>query len=60
MSTSNSGIKKNPRKGKRGIPGELHLTNLFGATPGSASYLMEPFLDTNGRLRYKEGVSLDP
>ena len=37
-------------------PGELHLTNLFGATPGSASYLMEPFLDTNGRLRYKEGL----
>jgi hypothetical protein len=37
-------------------PGELHLTNLFGASPGSASYLMEPLLDTNGRLHYKQGL----
>jgi hypothetical protein len=41
---------------KRGAPGELHLTNLFGASPGSASYLMEPLLDTQGRLKYKEGL----
>ena len=38
-------------------PGELHLTNLFGASPGAASYLMEPLLDTNGRLGYKQGLT---
>ena len=37
-------------------PGELHLTNLFGASPGAATYLMEPFLDTEGRLKYKQGL----
>ncbi len=37
-------------------PGELHVTNLFGASPGAAAYLMEPFLDTNGRLQYKQGL----
>ena len=37
-------------------PGELHLTNLFGASPGAAQYLMEPYLNTNGRLRYKQGL----
>ena len=37
-------------------PGELHVTNLFGASPGAASYLMEPFLDTNGRMQYKQGL----
>jgi len=41
---------------KRGIPGELHLTNLFGASPGPATYLMEPYLNTAGRLKYKEGL----
>ena len=38
-------------------PGELHLMNLFGATPGAATYLMEPYLDTNGRLKYKLGLT---
>ncbi len=38
-------------------PGELHLTNLFGASPSPASYLMEPLLDANGRLRYKQGLT---
>jgi hypothetical protein len=38
-------------------PGELHLTNLFGASPGASSYLMEPFLDANGRLQYKQGLT---
>jgi hypothetical protein len=37
-------------------PGELHLTSLFGATPGAASYLMEPYLDSEGRRAYKEGL----
>jgi len=37
-------------------PGELHLMNLFGATPGAPTYLMEPYLDTNGRLKYKQGL----
>ena len=38
-------------------PGELHLMNLFGATPGAATYLMEPYLDTDGRLKYKLGLT---
>ena len=37
-------------------PGELHLMDLFGATPGAPIYLMEPFLDTNGRVQYKQGL----
>jgi hypothetical protein len=37
-------------------PGELHVTNLFGASPGAAQYLMEPFLDTDGRMQYKQGL----
>ena len=37
-------------------PGELHLTNLFGASPGASAYLMEPLLDTQGRLKYKQGL----
>lgn len=37
-------------------PGELHLTNLLGASPGAATYLMEPYLDTEGRLKYKQGL----
>ena len=37
-------------------PGELHLTLLFGATPGAASYLMEPYLDSEGRRSYKQGL----
>jgi hypothetical protein len=43
-------------KDNRGAPGELHLTNLFGASPGAATYLMEPFLNTEGRLKYKEAL----
>jgi hypothetical protein len=34
-------------------PGELHLTSLFGTSPGPASYLTEPFLDSRGRVAYK-------
>jgi hypothetical protein len=37
-------------------PGELHLTTLFGVSPGAATYLMEPFLNTEGRLAYKSGL----
>lgn len=40
----------------RPAPGELHLTNLFGASPGAAQYLMEPYLNATGRLRYKQGL----
>jgi hypothetical protein len=43
-------------KQKSPMPGELHLTNLFGASPGPATYLMEPFLDTEGRKRYKAAL----
>ncbi|HET6216664.1 MAG TPA: hypothetical protein VFE27_06560 [Acidobacteriaceae bacterium] len=41
---------------KVGLPGELHLTNLFGASPGAAQYLIDPYLDTKGRLQYKQGL----
>jgi hypothetical protein len=34
-------------------PGELHLTPLFGTSPGAASYLTEPFLDSAGRTAYQ-------
>lgn len=37
-------------------PGELHLTPLFGATPGLADYLADPFLTTDGRAAYKAGL----
>lgn len=37
-------------------PGELDLTDLYGASPGSALYLMEPYLDTAGRMKYKQGL----
>jgi len=37
-------------------PGELHLISLFGATPGAATYLMEPYLDSEGRRAYKQGL----
>ena len=37
-------------------PGEVHLTTLFGVSPGPATYLTEPFLDTEGRIAYKEGL----
>jgi hypothetical protein len=38
----------------RTMPGELHLTDLFGTTPGPATYLLEPFLDAPGRGEYKK------
>ena len=41
---------------KEPMPGELHLINLHGSTPGAATYLMEPYLDTDGRLKYKQGL----
>ncbi|MGC2398740.1 MAG: hypothetical protein WA510_03105 [Acidobacteriaceae bacterium] len=41
---------------KRPAPGNFHITNSFGASPGAAEYLMEPYLDTRGRLRYKQGL----
>ena len=44
------------RKRKVPLPGELYLTSMPGATPGPAIYLMEPFLDTAGRLAYKRGL----
>jgi len=37
----------------RPMPGELHLTDLFGSTPGPAHYLLEPFLSAEGRRAYK-------
>ncbi len=41
---------------KRPAPGNFHLTNSFGATPGAPTYLMEPYLNTMGRSNYKEGL----
>ncbi|HZT31332.1 MAG TPA: hypothetical protein VFA33_15690 [Bryobacteraceae bacterium] len=41
---------------KRGGPGELHLTSLFGASPNASDYLMEPYLTTEGRFAYKQGL----
>jgi len=38
----------------RPMPGELHLTDLFGIAPGPALYLLEPFLDAHGRREYKK------
>jgi hypothetical protein len=38
----------------RTMPGELHLTDLFGTSPGPALYLLEPFLDAAGRREYKK------
>jgi hypothetical protein len=44
-------------KDKRGIPGELSVSLwLRGSSPGAAVYLLEPYLDTTGRLKYKEGL----
>lgn len=37
-------------------PGELHLETIFGASPGAALYLTEPYLDTAGRMNYKQGL----
>lgn len=41
----------------RTMPGELHLTNLFGTTPGPAAYLLEPFLDGKGRAEYAKQLA---
>jgi hypothetical protein len=38
----------------RTMPGELHLTDLFGTSPGPAHFLMEPFLNADGRREYKK------
>jgi hypothetical protein len=43
-------------KRKTPPPGEVHLTTLLGVSPGPATYLTEPFLDTEGRIAYKEGL----
>src|SRR5262249_12834353 len=41
---------------RRPMPGELHLTDLFGTAPGPALYLLEPFLDAAGRGEYRKGL----
>jgi len=38
----------------RSMPGELHLTDLFGTSPGPARFLLEPFLNAEGRREYKK------
>ena len=38
----------------RAMPGELLLTDLFGTEPGPARYLLEPFLDADGRREYRD------
>jgi hypothetical protein len=38
----------------RPMPGELHLTHLFGTSPGPALYLLEPFLNAQGRREYQK------
>ena len=40
----------------RAAPGELHLTSLFGATPNASDYVLEPYLTTDGRYAYKQGL----
>jgi len=47
--SSGSSVKTPP-------PGELHLEDIFGASPGASLYLMEPYLDTTGRMHYKQGL----
>ena len=37
-------------------PGELHLTSLFGDSPGGPTYLSEPFLDAAGRKAYRAAL----
>jgi hypothetical protein len=36
----------------RAMPGELLLSDLFGTEPGPPKYLVEPFLDADGRKEY--------
>ena len=38
----------------RSMPGELHLTDLLGTSPGAAHFLMEPFLNSDGRGEYRK------
>jgi len=40
----------------RPMPGEFHLSQLFGTEPGAAHFLMEGFLDAAGRKAYKAGL----
>jgi hypothetical protein len=37
-------------------PGEFKLSNLWGTSPGAALYLMEPYLDADGRQNYKKAL----
>jgi hypothetical protein len=37
-------------------PGEQHVAPLFGDSPGAPIYLMEPFLDENGRKNYRKAL----
>jgi hypothetical protein len=37
----------------RPMPGEFHLSQLFGTEPGAAHYLLDPFLDAAGRKACK-------
>ncbi len=41
---------------KRPAPSNFHITNSFGASPGAAEYMIEPYLDTTGRLNYKQAL----
>jgi hypothetical protein len=39
------------------VPGEFKLwQGLFGATPGPATYLLEPMLGAKGRVEYRKGL----
>lgn len=37
-------------------PGEMYFDNLMGTSPGPVKYLLEPFLTTEGRVAYKQGM----
>jgi hypothetical protein len=41
---------------KRPASSNLHITNSFGASPGAAEYMMDPYLDTAGRAHYKQAL----
>jgi len=41
---------------KRPAAGNFHITNSFGASSGASEYLMEPFPDTSGRLKYMRAL----
>jgi hypothetical protein len=44
------------RKSNGGVPGEVHLHQLAGASPNAAAYLAEPYLTAESRLRYKQAL----